>query len=122
METADLPPPLSEQLIEKIIEELPTGAKLATKTCYGCWKENKFPTSEFISFLSSISSHSPILAEIFKEPEQPSDISPETANGSATARPDVNGSPGAGTEQPSDQDKSAQWRGPSTVKQESEAK
>ena len=31
-------------------------------------QENKFPTSEFISFLNSISSHSPLLAALFKDP------------------------------------------------------
>ena len=41
-------------------------------------QENKFPTSEFISFLNSISSHSSILAKLFKD-------SNAMTSGSATA-------------------------------------
>ena len=48
-----------------MLQELPTGARLATMTCYNCWKERKFPTAEFISFLQSIAAHSPLLAQIF---------------------------------------------------------
>jgi len=46
--------------------ELPTGARLATMTCYNCWKERKFPTAEFMSFLQSIAAHSPLLARLFE--------------------------------------------------------
>ncbi len=48
-----------------MLQELPTGARLATMTCYNCWKERKFPTAEFVSFLQSIAAHSPLLARVF---------------------------------------------------------
>lgn len=60
-----LPHPLSEDLMKEVLQELPTGARLATETCYTCWKENKFPTPEFLSFLRSISTHSKILRGLF---------------------------------------------------------
>jgi hypothetical protein len=49
----------------KVLKELPTGARLATETCLSCWKENKFPTVEFVSFLRSIATHSTILNRLF---------------------------------------------------------
>lgn len=39
----------------------------ATQTCIECWKSHTFPTNELIAFLSSISEHSPILAETLKQ-------------------------------------------------------
>jgi hypothetical protein len=41
----------SDFCFEQIIDELPAGAKLATKTCYGCWKVF---ACVFVVFLLSI--------------------------------------------------------------------
>jgi len=82
---------LARVLCAQMLQELPTGARLATMTCYSCWKERKctfskvpstgtlckytraltfetlwrFPTAEFMSFLHSIAAHSPLLARLF---------------------------------------------------------
>eukprot|EP00277_Geminigera_cryophila_P006708 CAMPEP_0179417596 /NCGR_PEP_ID=MMETSP0799-20121207/7457_1 /TAXON_ID=46947 /ORGANISM="Geminigera cryophila, Strain CCMP2564" /LENGTH=263 /DNA_ID=CAMNT_0021190627 /DNA_START=60 /DNA_END=848 /DNA_ORIENTATION=- len=61
-----LPPPITDEILQEMLLELPTGARLATMTCYNCWKERKFPTAEFMSFLQSIAAHSPLLARLFE--------------------------------------------------------
>ncbi|EKX33123.1 hypothetical protein GUITHDRAFT_120690 [Guillardia theta CCMP2712] len=67
MSNQALPHPLTDEILREVLQELPTGARLATETCLSCWKENKFPTAEFISFLQSIAAHSSILNKLFNE-------------------------------------------------------
>ena len=59
--------PLARARSVQMLQGLPTGARLATMTCYDCWKERKFPTGEFVSFLHSIAVHSPQLARLFAD-------------------------------------------------------
>ena len=90
-----IPPPRVDSTCAQMLQELPTGARLATMTCYNCWKERKFPTAEFVSFLQSIAAHSPLLARVFANSAVPGSSKQngsETGGGNADVMGDASSS------------------------------
>ena len=71
--------PLTAQMMEKIMRELPEGTCCAIKRCYECAKANRFEGEEFLHLLKSVASQSPTITRMFVE---------ETPNirGAATAK------------------------------------
>ncbi len=45
------PAPLTHHHFEHVLQELPTGARLALHTCLLSWRNGKFSTDDFISFI-----------------------------------------------------------------------
>eukprot|EP00960_Hanusia_phi_P006665 190476-Hanusia_phi.AAC.1 len=77
--------PIPESVILQAISELTDGAKLAVETCYDLWKEQKFGTEEFISFIKCYSSQSSTLALVFKDGSQNPETSASSTGGSVDA-------------------------------------
>ena len=59
-----MPGSLTDAGLTIAINELPVGARLAADTVYKCWRDGKFADDEFISFLQSISTYSPVLQQM----------------------------------------------------------
>ena len=49
------PAPLTYHHFEHVLQELPTGARLALHTCLLSWRNGKFSTDDFISFIKCYS-------------------------------------------------------------------
>jgi len=64
MQVRQLPPALTDAGLTAAINELPAGARLAAETVYKCWREGKFANDEFVSFLQSIATYSPLLLQM----------------------------------------------------------
>ena len=64
MQVRKLPPALTDAGLTTAINELPVGARLAAETVYKCWREGKFANDEFVSFLQSIATYSPLLLQM----------------------------------------------------------
>jgi hypothetical protein len=45
------PAPLTHHHFERVLQELPTGARLALQTCLSSWRNGNFSTDDFISFI-----------------------------------------------------------------------
>jgi hypothetical protein len=73
--TSQLAPPLTPQVMETVLHELPEGTSNAVNSCYACLKANRFSADEFNNLLKSVSSQSATLARIFDH----SDCGPSTA-------------------------------------------
>ena len=73
--TSQLAPPLTPQVMETVLHELPEGTSNAVNSCYACLKANRFSADEFNNLLRSVSSQSATLASIFDR----SDCGPSTA-------------------------------------------
>ena len=83
-EDRTFPEPLTESRFQQVVQELPTGARLALQTCLSSWRvcceiitrrmrhlkhilqNGQFTTAEFISFLICYKGNSKTLCEIFE--------------------------------------------------------
>jgi len=61
-----LPPPLTTQMMEAVLRELPEGTRNAVSSCYGCLAAKRFASDEFLKLLASVASQSPTLTRIFE--------------------------------------------------------
>lgn len=103
-EDRTFPHPLTEPRFQQVVQELPTGARLALHTCLSSWRvrnidfakiimilikflqNGQFTTAEFISFLICYKGNSKTLCEIFDSNQtvsNPSDWNNPQANRSA---------------------------------------
>ena len=62
-----VPLPFTEASVSKAISELKDGARLAVSTCLDLWRDKKFGTDEFVSFMKCYADQSPTLARVFQE-------------------------------------------------------
>lgn len=75
----ELPLPLTMQMLDKVLLELPDGTRNAVGSCYDCFKKNRFTPDEFVRLLVSVSSQSSTLTTVFAQ------IPPAAAAGGHTA-------------------------------------
>ena len=58
--------PFTEAVVSQAILEMPDGARLAVSTCLDLWRDQKFGTDEFVSFLKCYAEQSATLAKVFQ--------------------------------------------------------
>ena len=74
--------PFTEAVVNKAILELPDGARLAVSTCLDLWRDKKFGTDEFVSFMKCYAEQSETLAKFFAK-EVDSSHSDSTGGGNS---------------------------------------
>jgi hypothetical protein len=78
-----VPHPFTEAVVNKAILELPDGARLAVLTCLDLWRDKKFGTDEFVSFMKCYAEQSETLAKFFAKEMDSSSHSDSTGGGSS---------------------------------------
>ena len=78
-----VPLPFTEAVVSKAISELPDGAQLAVSTCLDLWRDRKFGTEEFVSFMKCYAEQSATLATVFQGENDSSAHSDSTAGNSS---------------------------------------
>jgi len=73
-----VPYPFTEAVVDKAILELPDGARLAVSTCLDLWRDKKFGTDEFVSFMKCYAEQSETLATFFAKEIESSSHSDST--------------------------------------------
>lgn len=80
-----VPLPFTEALVNKAISELPDGAQLAVSTCLDLWRDRKFGTEEFVSFMKCYAAQSATLATLFQAENDSSANSDSTGGNHSSA-------------------------------------
>ncbi len=78
-----VPHPFTEAVVDKAILELPDGARLAVSTCLDLWRDKKFGTDEFVSFMKCYAEQSETLATFFAKEVEASSLSDSTGGASS---------------------------------------